>query len=610
MNKTCRIQFYSSKKYFQLVLIVLVFVAFYFRMNPFFPNVHGALGHDYSLFLPSLLDGVYWFKTNGISEVPWFTPSFGGGLPKFPNPQSMYYSVPQWICFLTDPLSSVRISIMLFGFLGFLGFYILLSKVFKTDSWVAILGSTLFLFNNFYFVRMLIGHLGYHSFMLMPLLAFFLIYKINSGIKKHVLFGILGALIIAYVIYSGGFHLLPIMILASVVILVLYLLINDREPFAPYIYRFFIVVFLGLLFSASILNASISYIGLFSRDFYPLPGYANSNIIMIIFLMTLFVRVPVDIVNSYYENTFMPFGMHEFDYGITIIPLLLMLIGLVYFFRYKYRNFFSFRNVILCLLLWGFLAIPFFLNYYSPSWNNVLKSIPFICSSSTLIRWISVYIPFVIVFAMLGVSHGIKHGRKIVPLVVSCIFLVVVISKFSVNEQYYANQHYKPHSIIKGYNEIQKGEIKPEIKTIALESFADGEWITSNDIFVTGASQIRPYEPIFGYLLEQFPQKTLHAGDALSLNESGTLNVKNPVSYVFPKENHLSPGDHFTSAQYNDALKFTQYKPFDFRFSVRQIIANYLTLFSLLGVVLYFLVQVVVFCFSLLTSLPGAKTRD
>src|SRR5688572_23411146 len=144
------------------------------------------MGEDYSLFFPAMLDGVYWYHVNGLSEVPWFTPAFGGGLPKFPNPQSVYYSVEQFLCFVTDPLTSIRITLFIFALLGFVGFYLLLKRIFLLSSSTSLLGATAFLFNGFFIHRMIMGHITFHPFMLFPLLAYLLLRYVQKNGKTDV----------------------------------------------------------------------------------------------------------------------------------------------------------------------------------------------------------------------------------------------------------------------------------------------------------------------------------------------------------------------------------------------------------------------------------------
>src|SRR5262245_58418926 len=101
------------------IISFLIIVTFWFTFKKFFPTPYGRLGQDYFLFMPKLLDGAFWYKTNGLFAVPWFTPSFGGGLPAFPDPQSMYYSVPQFLSFFISPFTAVKLTFILFGVIGF-----------------------------------------------------------------------------------------------------------------------------------------------------------------------------------------------------------------------------------------------------------------------------------------------------------------------------------------------------------------------------------------------------------------------------------------------------------------------------------------------------------
>src|SRR5258708_949654 len=72
----------------------------------YFPDAQGKLGDDYEYFLPLLLAGKFWIAENGLLAPPIFSPAFCGGLPFLANPQSIFYSVPQALALLTDPVKS------------------------------------------------------------------------------------------------------------------------------------------------------------------------------------------------------------------------------------------------------------------------------------------------------------------------------------------------------------------------------------------------------------------------------------------------------------------------------------------------------------------------
>ena len=52
------------------------------------------------------------------------------------------------------------------------------------------------------------------------------------------------------------------------------------------------------------------------------------------------------------------------------------------------------------------------------------------------------------------------------------------------------------------------------------------------------------------------------------------LNIKNPACYLFAKENNCAPGDHFRAYEREKADAFVHYKPFEFRKSLLQKIAD------------------------------------
>ncbi|SVE49912.1 uncharacterized protein METZ01_LOCUS502766, partial [marine metagenome] len=207
----------NFRQHFFLILIFSVLlVAYYFIfVEPFFPNQNGRLGHDYEMWFPRMLAGVYYFVTNGLSFIPWFTPSCCGGTVIFANPQYLFFSIPQFLNFYFDPIVSIKITIMLFAALGFLGTYLLMRRTFALEKMTAIFAAGLFLFNGFFAYRMIIGHLGYHSFMLLPLISYFLLQPlVKSSFIRELAMSVIAAFLSSYVFYSGGVHLLLPILLA------------------------------------------------------------------------------------------------------------------------------------------------------------------------------------------------------------------------------------------------------------------------------------------------------------------------------------------------------------------------------------------------------------
>jgi hypothetical protein len=164
-------------KYGMALCFSLLLLFYHIILRNFFPNSSGGIGNDYEFFLPRILDNFIWIEHNGFFSIRWFTPSFCGGLPSFGNPQDMYFTLPQLFSLVFPPLKSVYLTIVLFALLGLLSMFYLLRSVFGTSTSVSLLGGILFMLNGCYLFRMVIGHLTFHSFMLIPGIAALLFSK-------------------------------------------------------------------------------------------------------------------------------------------------------------------------------------------------------------------------------------------------------------------------------------------------------------------------------------------------------------------------------------------------------------------------------------------------
>ena len=138
-----------------------------------------ALGSDYTFFLPRLLYGYFWQIENGFFSIPWFSPAFCGGLPYFADPQVMFFSLPQAMLWILNPAETVLATFLTFGILAAVGTYLLLRSL-GVGTWLSLTGALLFAFNEFFLFRMLIGHLTYHVFALIPLLAWCLVKALEA----------------------------------------------------------------------------------------------------------------------------------------------------------------------------------------------------------------------------------------------------------------------------------------------------------------------------------------------------------------------------------------------------------------------------------------------
>jgi hypothetical protein len=574
-------------------IALMLFFAKYF--GQYFPNQNGALGHDYAYFFPHLLDGYYWFLENGIFKIPWFSPAFCGGVPEFSNPQNMFFSIPQFLTFAVGPLFGVYITVLIFAWVGYLGTYLLLRRVFVINRLSATLAATLFLMNGFFFNRMVIGHLTFHSFMLLPLLCYFLLTPPNPERQSNMhcwtdfcFYSVITGLLWAYMFYSGMLVILVQVIFCVLAVAFIYGFL--KGSLKPFFSRLVFSGMISLAICAARLIPTLAYLNNFPREQYKLPGTGFLEGIEL-FFRSLFLpgawSFSLDIIHNLQWTP----QLHDYDYNITPVPLVLIIMGIVFFLsKRKYKNSKEIGAIkwVYGALLIFILIIPYIFNLYSPWWHDLLKSLPLMGSSSTMIRWYVIYIlPILITMAV--IIERIDLLKKYSML----IFIVGLATVITLNvykpSKFYRDQNYKPGNIIHAYYDHSEQRLHPVINKVGAFINQERKCIMTgfaNDMIALGASQMLCYEPIFGYRLEKFPLGTLQPG-SLTIEKNNYFNLKNPACYIYPLENNCSPGNHFSIGQKDEMLSFAAYHGYKFQVPLKQVIANWLSPIVLLLCVIY-----------------------
>ncbi len=517
-------------------------------------------------------------------------------MPLLANPATFYISAAQFFSFFIDPLSSLKLTFVIFATLGFWGFYWLLQRVFNTHFWTALLGGTLFLFNGLYAHRFIIGHMEFHAYMLVPLLAFFLLKSVQE--KRHLwkwhLCGeiVASALLISYMFLSGMTQLIiPSMI--AVILMGLILGTFANSPLSP---KWFLIKLsaagtLSLCLSAAKLISALSFLKNFPRDTYLLPGI--EGIAKLLFLVGEVLSVGGNYVNTknILTNSQWLMNRHEFEYGITIVPFILIGLGLMFNIHHARNVIQQYTKLKPCSYLFSIvllLMIPLLLNYYSPEWNQVLKSTPVIKSLSNLLRWFNIYILIIILLAAITIEKT-KFFSQYRGIVVITSIALIIIQNIITERDFYHKESYDPQNIVAAHANAKIKAKPPAITHIVVHTDSQGRPhrpLNRNDALTKGYSQLLCYEPMFGFGLEFLPFKMIRLGPALS-EKNGVLNIKNPACYLYPEENHCQPGDHFTVDQKKDAENFVNFRPFHYEISTTQKIANQLNLISLLVIICF-----------------------
>ena len=546
----------------------------------FFPTERSTLGHDFGLALAGCLDGFIWFVKNGPFEVPWFTPSVCAGVPLFADPQSGYYSVPQWLSFVVDPLTAAYLTLLLFASLGYFGMYVLARRGFGLSLGWSIFAAALFFFNTFQPYRTIIGEYGYLGLNLAPWMAWFLV-RPAAGVTGKLGFSLLAGVIAAYWLQSG---LTTLMVPAALSVALVLLAFRLVRPWPrDLLTRMALAVTVSVVLSASKLVASLAFYGRFERTQYLLPGFSDPLALLKTTLLALFGTSEAATRQAFASMVNVQWSIlpHEWAYGFTMAPLIVLLGA----FLLRKRD--DTQGLQMAGVRWPALAIlalaliPLVMQFYTPQFNTWLKQVPLIGATAWPMRWIVIYLPILpLLFGMAAQYWTGDHWR-----LAGIGVLLLIGLQFADPRLYYRDQPYDPSFLLAGYQRLAGGAAQQHrigfvgVRTDPAASGIYGD-VGRNDVIVDGVSQAACYNPVFGYRLEKFPRGRLVLGDVM-WESDGYLNIKNPACYVFPEENGCEPGDHFRVDQREAAEAFVSYRPFPFVKSTKQRVADVVTMGSL-----------------------------
>lgn len=553
----------------------------------FFSPTHGV-GHDYANAMPQLLDGYYWYLNNGIGTPPWFTPAFCAGVPLFADPQWIFYAPLQFFAFFMDPLKAAHLTLITYSSLGYLGMYLLCRHRLQLSATSSIFAAVLWMLNGFITHRMIVGHIGFIGISLIPLITHLLLVSSASRATRVLCICVSGILIASWV--HSGLGTLLVAAALSVWGLICIATMRGTPCRAAYV-NGAAAAFLGLGLSASKLMAAANTMSHLQRTMYPLPGFGSIGDLLLASFSTLMLPSAwaQPIAWPLVKNAKVYLDIHEWTLNVTPIPFLLMLVALSMVGLHAKGQRLK-RPTTGAALHAGILALilifPLAVQFYTPGWNEFLKSLPLIKSISTPTRWLVLWLPLICAAAAIALDFICRpfatRWQMIAGLILSAAICALVYIE---PRDFYENQGYDPQPVIEAYQRAHHPGFSPRVAKLG--AYVDEKGVVTyplnrNDLLIQGVSSAFCANPLFGYWLETFDAKDLSPGNMLRVLPSGHLNIKNPACYTFPEENHCSPSDHFRADQLEEARRFTEYRPWDFARSSGQRLCDALTQITLI----------------------------
>ena len=602
---------------FSFIIIALIIFISHQLIFLSYLNI-GSFHYDWINVLSRLTVGKIWFLNNGLS-IPWFSPHICCGAPYFSNPQSEYYSPIQLLFLFFKPLTTIKITFILYSFLAFIGSLLLLRKIFKLGYNSSLIGSTIFLFNNYFAFHYLSGHHAWALFALIPMFFFIAAYSLNKSTKKDQIFYIfLSALIFALMMHSGGSRIILEILISIFLITLIHILYIKNLKIINVIS---LSVLIGLLISSSKIYAAHSLVENLSRDVEPI--YFNSITGFFNFFIQSFFLFPNSNLNTEIATVKGHLDIIELSFNVSIVPIIIFIVYLLKFNSLKNQSTTAankLNHFFWVIFLLSTLSL-IFINFQNTFLGKLVSYIPFLTTDWVTIRLLA---PFILVITIYSAIFFEKISFKRSQIITLALITILI----GQNLFFDRSQLYKIyiHNYFGGLFEqnINKNNVK-NYKIDKIFSILDKNlgYIGPNPhyFFLDNKSMQFCYFSLFGYNLEALKPivKNLvftdrkdeyllrnnakltetskgkkvyfFEGDPFLINNNN-LNFINPSCYINPDGNNCEKDYFFKIKDKPKLEKFLNYKPFEFKQLKVQTLFNYLSFIFLiicLGFTIFFL---------------------
>lgn len=535
-------------------------------------------GHDYAYFLPRLYDNHLFYGVNGLA-VKEYTASFCAGIFEFANPQSLALSLPQLLSSAFGPLLGMQLTFVLMSAMAGMGLYVC-ARFAGLGPMPAAISATMMAFHGFLISRMVVGHVTFFNFAMVPMIAGLLLHGVDHASQRRLVQAIAcggGASLLAVsTVYGGAGVILLQIVLAVVLILIV---CGGFSVGVRYWLTFYgALSVLALFMAAPKLEAMLAVTGNLTRTQYPLPGVAPVDMPAMLF-QTLFLIPDAGSLSDKLQNAELFFEFHEWNFSVTPVWLVLVGAGLIIGRRAGQKgNASGWRPTPRRMVLIVLMCLPIALNVYLPVWNQFLKTVPILDSSINMVRWLVVYTPLLCL--LVGWSWRHLDRLRALPLVALMLCLGAIHYQV-ISNRLAPDQSYDRDIILSSWGNGRP----PVIDQVGapIMTAADGTRRPVHDtnfdhMFTLGRSNVLCYEPLFGYRLEHLPTRHVRLGSIGQPDQGGRLGLKNPACYVYPAENACATGDHFTRRQAPDMESLVVYGDPGLAVSSGRRVANVLAL--------------------------------
>jgi hypothetical protein len=553
-------------------------------------NLHYPfIGSDMEYYLARLVDVYLHMKINGFFSLQWWTPTFGGGIPAFPNPLHLQFSITPYLMFLFSPWIATQIT---YGIMTTLGYFLIYNYISKHTHWgfySAVCTACVFTTNGYFINHILVGHLNYCSF---PIIAF-VPYLISSSWSANKCIIILSSCI-TFLIYSAGFPTIFLFYI-SLGHLFLFLPLVKRETFQ--FKKMFTVltvshfIILGLVCSK--FTAVSLHMEVFPRvkEFFSWQPYYQVMLVStfaqlfswrMLIPFESFLPIPADsilfwLIGSRYE-------FWENDVSLSpVVPVFIFFFAIAKFFQIK--NFLKIpinRVGIIATLIVIWCSIEMTMG--KGLFWSLIKDLPVINSTHVNVRYAgALVLLFSLLFGFCCYTLLSPRSNTFRMWAVSVILFITFLSMSSYCKIFESKQTYRSYDVSipsSTWSHISNKTNSNKLSEII--AIGPKEQIR---LFSQGTSSFLPHDPLFGYHGEFF-RSSLSLGPLEKVDADGFYNFHNPITFYNP-ENASLPREKIHSNDFENFYLFINRKQPNWELPFVQKAANYISLATIFLFSLY-----------------------
>jgi len=510
------------------------------------PGPGGLLGHDWSYFLPRLLAGEYHASVSGLLDTPWFTPAFGAGLPLAAHPASAWHALPQALSIPLGPLAAAQATLLCAVAIAYLGAWLCARDVLGLGPRAALVAGLACALDAFLPSRMVVGHLGFHTQALAPLLAWMLL---HPG-RRHAACVLGAALAAAAIVFGGNVYGAPA--IALVVAGIAAMAAWRGADWRVFLLRSAGALCLALCLCAEKLHLAAAFVEHAPRDQYGLPPCGDIVQSTLLLLRVLAIGPDMDLVASWVSGG-PKLARHEWEFALGPAVVLGALLGLA-----RVRRPAASPAVAACAAACLALALiaPLALTTES-AW---LRQGSLTKDASTLFRAWAAYGPL----CALGCAACVDRMEATRPRAAWMVVALATVGWAWWSSSGPRELDYDPTRVLAAHARLAD-EPAPRIARVDWLVDAQGRPglpLGRDDALAQGVSQLLPYEPLFGYRLERYPLHGLAPGFALE-TEGGVLRLRDPSSWIDPELSGRPAGGRLRADEVAQADRFANWEPVD-----------------------------------------------